>query len=180
MPLDRRQFFRRLIPGDKTTEQRLARYETLEAYVRNRLLPYDFSLSEAQERELMESVRAFLEPLSNKELFSVDVQARLEQLAEPQIQAWRLLTDVSGRASRIHEVRCAASGYVGAFLTVQAGTAIIDQLQHNYGVDDPNELEPLLKRQIEIWIEDVDDRLIEQYDVASVQELVFAQLRSWC
>jgi len=43
-----------------------------------------------------------------------------------------------------------------------------------------NELEDLLKRQIESWIQDVDDRLIQQYDVVSVQELVFAQLRSWC
>jgi hypothetical protein len=180
MPLDRRQFFRRFIPGDKTSDQRMARYDTLETYARTSLLPYDFSLTEAQERELMAAVRELLEKTSNKELFLPDVRVRVEEIVESKVQLWRLQTDATGRAERNREVRLAAPQYVGTFLTVQANTPIIEQLQHNYDIYDLKELEELLKRQIESWIQDVDDRLIQQYDVVSVQELVFAQLRSWC
>ena len=128
----------------------------------------------------MSDVRALLEKMPNKELFSDEVNAVLGQAVEPKIQSWRLQTDVTGRAERLQDIRRAAPDYVAAFMSVQAGTAIIDQLLQNYGLYDMNELEEQLKRQIESWIQDVDDRLIQQYDVVSVQELVFAQLRSWC
>src|SRR4051794_20059696 len=98
MALDRRQFFRRFLPGDKTSDQRAGRYDSLETYVRTRLLPYDFTLSEAQEHELIAAVRALLEKMPNKDLFSPDVRVRVEEVVESKIQPWRMQTDVTGRA----------------------------------------------------------------------------------
>ena len=43
--------------------------ETLETYVRTQLLPYDFRLTEEQERELMSAVRSVLEKTTDDELF---------------------------------------------------------------------------------------------------------------
>src|ERR1051326_5667855 len=71
MALSRRQFFRSLVPGDPQSPKRLARYETLETYVRTQLLPYDFELTEDQERELLAEIRGVLEKTPNNDLFEV-------------------------------------------------------------------------------------------------------------
>src|SRR5215471_12972251 len=180
MALSRRQFFRSLMPGDPNSPQRLARYQSLETYVRTQLLPYDFELTEAQERELMAEVRAILEKTSNDNLFAHHIRGQLEQLVEAKIQPWRSQSDIEALAERIREIRQAAPDYVTTFLEIHAGTPVIEQLKQMYGIYDLPELEKSLKRQVEIWISETNDRLLSHYDVVSVQDLVFAQLRSWC
>ena len=180
MALSRRQFFRRFWSSGNASPERLARYDALETYVRTQLLPYDFTLTEEQERELIAAVREVLEKTSNEELFSNIVRGRIGEIVEARIQPWRRQSDSGGRTERLREVRIAAPDYVSTFLNVQADTPIVEQLKQTYEIQDLGELEALLKRQIETWIADADDRLIQQYDVISVQDLVFAQLRSWC
>ena len=181
MALSRRQFFRRLWkPGDDPTPQRLARYQDLETYTRTQLLPYDFPLTPDQERELIAAVRDVLDKASNDELFSNLIRARIEEVVDAKTQPWRLEDNAGVRAQQLREMRNAAPDYVHAFLTLNAGEPIVDQLMHNYGTADISELETILKDQIRTCIEETNDRLLQQYDIISVQDLVFAQLRSWC
>jgi hypothetical protein len=181
MSLDRRQFFRRIwSPAEKRLARRAERYEALETYVRTRLLPYDFTLDEEQERSLLAAVRGELESLPDDELFSYTAHTRVEAVVDRTLQPWRHQSHLSGREERLREVRAAAPDYVTAFLNTDTESPVIEQMKQNYGIDDIDELGRLLRSQIETWINDVDDRLVLQYDVVSVQELVFAQLRSWC
>src|SRR5215471_14585910 len=105
MALSRRQFFRSLMPGDPNSPQRLARYQTLETHVRTQLLPYDFELTEDQERELLAEVRSVLEKTSNDDLFAHHIRGRLEEIVEAKIQPWRKQSDVDALADRLREIR---------------------------------------------------------------------------
>src|ERR1044071_3753839 len=90
MALSRRQFFRRLAhPSQKTRDEREARYQLMQEYVRNSVLPYDFSLTSEQEAELLAAVRADLETASDEELFSAIVRFRVEETADRKIRLWR-------------------------------------------------------------------------------------------
>src|SRR5262245_54035335 len=120
MGLDRRQFFRRLIPGDKSSPRRLARYRDLETYARMQLLPYDFELNEDQEVELRAAINQVMVQASDDELFSNVIRGRLEEVVEKTIEPWRRQIDVEGRAKKMLEVRRAAPDYVSTFLTVHA------------------------------------------------------------
>ena len=181
MSLSRRQFFRRFWkPGDAPSPERLARYGVLETYARTQLLPYDFTLTNEQEHELLAAIRSVLEQTPHDDLFSHAIRHRIEQVVEAKLAPWRGQIDSEGQAERLLEVRRAAPDYVSEFLSVQASPATIDLLKETFAVDDPAELETLLKKQIELWIDEVNDHLVQQYDVVSVKDLVFAQLRSWC
>src|SRR5215467_2401745 len=121
MALSRRQFFRSLLPGDPQSPQRVARYEALETYVRTQLLPYDFELSDEQERELLAEVRSVLEKASNDDLFAYQIRGRLEEVVEAKLQPWRNKSDVDALADRLREIRQIAPDYVTTFLEVNAG-----------------------------------------------------------
>jgi hypothetical protein len=90
MSLSRRHFFRRLLrPGEKTLEERRARYELMDEYVRTTLLPYDFSLTPGQESELLATVRTALEETNDEELFSAILRFKVEEVADRKIRQWR-------------------------------------------------------------------------------------------
>jgi hypothetical protein len=180
MALSRRQFFRRFLGPDKENHQRLVRYEALEAHVRTRLLPYDFSLSEQQEVELFADVRAALESISNDELFTTAVPERLEEIVELKLQPWRAESWERFQSERIREIRESAPDYVTAFLTMQATVATIDKLKARFGAEDASALEAELRKRIQAWVASADDERILQYDIFTIKDLVFAQLRSWC
>src|SRR6185503_15436275 len=110
---------------------------------RTQLLPYDFELTEDQERQLIAAIHAAMDNAGNEDLFSIAMRGRIEEIVEKTIEPWRRQTDVEARAKRLQEVRRAAPDYVSAFLEVQAGTAIIDKLKEAYRTDDLTELESL-------------------------------------
>src|SRR5690242_12540574 len=90
MSLSRRQFFRRLVrPGQKTHEERMVRYDLMDAYVRTHLLPYDFSLSALQEADLFAFVRAELEETNDEELFSAILRFKVEEAVDRKVRFWR-------------------------------------------------------------------------------------------
>lgn len=181
MSLSRRQFFRRFWnPSEKTTAQRKQRYEVMETYVRTHLLPYDFSLSADQERELFADVRAAMEEASDEELFSVLIRYRIEEVVEARIVPWREESKLQQQSDRVKEIRESATDYVEHFFRFQATPATIDQLKERFGIDDTKRLEVELQSRIHDWIASVDDEQLLQYDVFTVKDLVFAQLRSWC
>jgi hypothetical protein len=90
MSLSRRQFFRRIVqPGQKSPEERQARYELMDEYVRTQLLPYDFSLTPDQETELLTTVRRDLEETNDEELFSAILRFKVEEVVDRKIRVWR-------------------------------------------------------------------------------------------
>jgi hypothetical protein len=181
MSLSRRQFFRRFIgSNEKTNAQRAARYEVMETYVRTHLLPYDFSLTADQEAELFSDVRAALEGSTDEELFSVVIRHIMEELVDHKLQPWREENRLRDQAERIREIREAAVDYVGAFLNVQASPTTVDQLRQRLAVQDPQTLEAELRNRIQSWLGGLEEDHLLQYDVFTVKDLVFAQLRSWC
>ncbi len=181
MALSRRQFFRRFWkPGDEPSPERLSRYEDLETYTRTQLLPYDFTLTPDQEAQLIAAVRSAMEKASNEELFSNIIRGRIEEVVDAKIQPWRERSQLAAQAGRLQEIRLAAPGYVPEFFALPENAAVIRQLKENYRIDDTAEIEKVLTDQIRLWLSETDDRLIAQYDLLTVRDLVFAQLRSWC
>jgi len=56
----------------------------------------------------------------------------------------------------------------------------VEQLKQELAIHDVTALEVELKKRIQEWILTVQDSELLQYDVVTVKDLVFAQLRSWC
>jgi hypothetical protein len=167
-------------PGDKSPEERQARYELMDAHVRTHLLPYDFSLTELQESELLEAVRAELQATNNEELFSAILRFKVEEVVDRKIRYWREEHYRTEQGQRLQEIRNAAGGYVGVFLDGQATPLAIEQLKARLKTDDLQALETQLTEQIQQWVVTVEDNELLQYDAVTVRDLVFAQLRSWC
>jgi hypothetical protein len=80
----------------------------------------------------------------------------------------------------MREIRNAAPDYVATFLNFQASPATLDKVKQRFETDDLHALELKLRDRISDWIDEVGDQKLKQYDIFSVKELVFAQLRSWC
>jgi hypothetical protein len=167
-------------PGQKSPEERRSRYDLMDTYVRTHLLPYDFALTAEQETELLTSVRSTLEETSDEELFSSILRFKVEEVADKKLRRWRNENQLKEQAIRLREVRDSAADYVSAFLRGQATPAVIEQLRVRFAIEDSGLLERELARQIREWIAAVDDSELLQYDVVTVKDLVFAQLRSWC
>jgi hypothetical protein len=199
MSLSRRQFFRRFVkPGEKTREERAVRYELMDTFVRTHLFPYDFALTADQEAELFASVRgalevtgdeeaalfasvrSALEETGDEELFSSILRFKVEEVVDRKIRQWRDENQLNEQSNRVTEIRHSAAVYVSTFLNGQATPAAIDQLKMRCGIQDAKALETELTSRIQHWIGSVDDSELLQYDVVSVKDLVFAQLRSWC
>jgi hypothetical protein len=181
MSFSRRQFFRRLVrPGEKTPQERRERYETMDAYVRTSLLPYDFSLTEEQEAELFAAVRADLEQTSDEELFSSILRFKVEEVADRKIRYWRDQNYLNEQLARVKEIRTAAPTYVAAFLHGQATAAAIDEFKARFELDDMKDLENVLTGRVQDWIQTVEEAELLQYNVVSVKDFVFNKLRSWC
>ena len=144
------------------------------------MLPYDFSLTSEQETELLSGVRSILDAAPDNTLFSTEIRAHIEELVEAKIEPWRNQVYSTARTERLREVRQTAPDYVSAFLTDSATSSLVETLKQTFRIDDLNELEAVLRRQIEDWINGCDDRLIDQCDVVTIKDVVFAQLRSWC
>jgi hypothetical protein len=181
MSLSRRQFFRRLArPGQKTLAERRERYELMDAYVRTHLLPYDFSLTADQESELFAAVRSDLEETNDEELFSAILRFKVEEVVDRKIRLWREQNQLKEQLNRLHEIRQSAPDYVSTFLNGQATPVAIEQLKTRLGTEDLKALEAALRTRIHEWIVTLDDSELLQYDVVTVKDRVFEQLRSWC
>jgi hypothetical protein len=181
MSLSRRQFFRRFLnPLEKSREERAARYQAMEDYARTQLLPYDFSLTEEQETELFSTLRVALEQTGDEELFSAIIRFKVDEVVDAKIRPWREDSETKNRIDRLNEIRNSAADYVSTFLSFQATPAAIEQLKYRVGIPDSKGLEEELRKRIEEWVEAVDDERLLQYDVFTVKDLVFGQLRSWC
>jgi len=181
MSLSRRQFFRRLVkPGEKTREEREARYELMDTYVRTSLLPYDFALTADQEAEMFAAVRSAVEETNDEELFSSILRFKVEEAVDRKIRPWREASQLKEQLNRLREIRASAADYVSVFLNGQATPVAVEQLKQAFGTQDAKTLESELKDRIRRWIANVEDSELLQYDVVTVKDLVFAQLRSWC
>jgi hypothetical protein len=179
--LSRRQFFRRLVkPGEKTRDERSARYEAMAAYVRTNLLPYDFGLTEAQEAELFAAVRSALEETGDEELFSAIIRFKVDEVVDSKIRPWREASYLDEEGGKLRELRRIAVDYVNLFLNGQGSPTTIEQLQQKLAISDIQALEFELRNRIQEWVHTVDDSELLKYDVVTVKDLVFDQLRSWC
>ena len=120
------------------------------------------------------------EETSDEELFSAILRFKVEEVADTKIRCWRSENQQKEQIIRLKEVRDSAADYVSAFLNGQATPAAIEQLRVRFAIGDSRLLEGELAKQIREWIVGVDDSELLQYDVVTVKDLVFAQLRSWC
>lgn len=150
------------------------------SYVRTSLLPYDFSLTEAQESELFAAVRAALAETGDEELFSATIRYKIDQVVDSKIRPWREASYMDDEGTRLRELRRIAVDYVNLFLNGQGSPTTIEQLQRELAIHDISTLEVTLRKLIQEWIQTVPDSDLLKYDVVTVKDLVFDQLRSWC
>jgi len=183
MELSRRHFFRRLwSTGDRTPEERLARYTAMESWARTQLLPYDFTLSEEQLSAMTAGVRFHLRATRDTELFAPTVCIKLQKICDGMIENWRRehYQKLDEEAARAEQNRTSAQGQVRAFLNERASPDQINALRARFGVQDLTALEARLESEIQSWINGQTHEELLRYDVNSLQEHVFAQLLSWC
>jgi hypothetical protein len=152
----------------------------MDTYVRTHLLPYDFALTAAQEAELFASVRSALEETNDEELFSAILRFKVEEVVDGKIRTWREQSQANENLNRLKEIRNSAADYVSTFLNGQATPAAVEQLKLRFGTPDAKDLDAELRTRVQDWIATVEDSELLQYDVVTVKDLVFAQLRSWC
>jgi hypothetical protein len=152
----------------------------MDAYVRTNLLPYDFSLTAAQEAELFATVRRALEETGDEELFSAIIRFKVDEVVDSKIRPWREASELDEQGNRLRELRRIAVDYVSLFLNGQGSPTTVEQLKQHFAIHDATALEIELRRRIQEWVHTVDDSDLVRYDVVTVKDLVFAQLRSWC
>jgi hypothetical protein len=147
----------------------------MKSYVGAILIPFDFSLTAEQSSEVFAIADTALREASDEDLFSDAIRIRLDRLIEPRIRVWHreLLTHVE-------DVRHSALDYVTEFLGSEASSEQVRQLMLRFSIDDPESLDGEVKSQIRMWIENLDNEIVRQYDVVTVKDLVFGELRSWC
>lgn len=152
----------------------------MDAYVRTNLLPYDFSLTATQEAELFATVRRALEETGDEELFSAIIRFKVDEVVDSKIRPWREASELDEQSNRLRELRRIAVDYVNLFLNGQGSPSTVEQLKQQFAINDISALEIELRRRIQEWVHTVDDSDLVRYDVVTVKDLVFAQLRSWC
>jgi hypothetical protein len=152
----------------------------MDAYVRTNLLPYDFSLNAEQEAELFAAVRKALEETADEELFSATIRFKVDEVVDTKIRLWREASYLDEERSRLRELRRIAVDYVNVFLNGQGSPTAVEQLKQELAIHDIQALEVELRERIQEWIRTVEDSELLKYDVVTVKDLVFAQLRSWC
>ena len=183
MELSRRHFFRRLwSTGDRTPEERLARYGVLESFARTQLLPYDFALSDEQISALTAGVRFHLKATRDTELFAPEICVKLQRIVDAMVEPWRQehFSKLEADANRADQNRSAAGGHVAEFLYVRASAEQVDSLRARFGITDLQSLDLRLEAEIKSWINGQTNEELLQYDLNSIREHVFAQLLSWC
>jgi hypothetical protein len=152
----------------------------MDAYVRTNLLPYDFSLTAEQEAELFATVRKALEDTGDEELFSAIIRYKVDEVVDSKIRPWREASYLDEERNRLRELRRIAVDYVTVFLNGQGSPTAVEQLKQELAIHDIQALEVELRKRIQEWIRTVEDSELLRYDVVTVKDLVFAQLRSWC
>jgi hypothetical protein len=125
-------------------------------------------------------VRTALEETGDEELFSEILRFKVDEVVDSKIRPWREASYLDEEGTRLRELRRIAVDYVNLFLNGQGSPTAIEQLQQELAIYDLPALEAELRKRIQEWIGTVDDRELLQYDVVTVKDLVFAQLRSWC
>jgi len=183
MELSRRHFFRRLwSTGDRTPEERQARYAVLESFVRTQLLPYDFTLTDSQLGAMMAGVRFHLKATRDNELFAPEICVKLQKIVDSMTEPWRQehFLKLEAELTRASENREAALRHIAEFLKSRATPPQIKALRSRFSVADLPALEARLETEIHSWINGVTNEEVLRYDENSIQELVFAQLLSWC
>jgi len=143
-------------------------------------LPYDFGLTEAQEAELFAAVRAALEETGDEELFSAIIRFKVDEVVDSKIRPWREASYLDEEGGKLRELRRIAVDYVNLFLNGQGSPTTIEQLQQELSIDNIPDLEAELRKRIQEWIQTVEDSELLKFDVVTVKDLVFDQLRSWC
>ena len=174
MPLNRRQFFRSFWSPQKTLAQRQEQYRIMKSYVGAILIPFDFSLTPEQTSQVFSIADAALQSASDEDLFSDAIRIRLDQLIEPHIRTW-----YNELLEHVEEIRQCAPDHVTAFLR-EASTEEVEALMKRLGITDWDALDTELRNQIRSWISGFDNENVRKYDVLSVKDLVFTELRSWC
>jgi len=183
MELSRRHFFRRLwSTGDRTPEERQARYAVLESFARTQLLPYDFTLTESQLGVMTAGVRFHLKATRDSELFAPEICVKLQKIVDSMTEPWRQehFLMLEAELTRASQNREAAIRHIASFLHHSASAKQISALRHRFGVSDLPALEARLETEIHSWINGITNEEVLRYDEDSIQELVFAQLLSWC
>ena len=183
MELSRRHFFRRLwSTGERTQEERLARYNALESFARTQLLPYDFTLSDEQLSAMSAGVRFHLKATRDNELFAPEICVKLQKIVDTMTEPWRQehFLKLEAESYRAEQNRTAALGHVASFLNDRATSSQIDALRARFGVHDPKAIEARLETEIHSWVNGQTNEELLRYDEHSIREQVFAQLLSWC
>jgi hypothetical protein len=174
MSISRRGFFRQFLPGDQGEKDKGHRLAAIENYLYSNLLPYDFTLTDMQLDQLNGDIHAAAEALGDEDMNSPTVQQAMNRLTETRIQPWR------ADHWRAEELRQVGMTYVSEYLTREATPEDLQQLRNRFNVQYPTSTEEEVERQASAWLNNLSDARLLEYDVTSIRELVFSEIRSWC
>ncbi len=146
MEMSRRQFFRGLTGKDRAA--------AVDAYVRNNLLPYDFSLTHEQIEHLLEAVRSEFAKGKGTE-FSSEERQRMAAIAQELIRGWR------EEHWNADEKRRDAILLVREFIQTKAAPDALEQRAVS-------------------WLYKLPNARLASLNPEELKELVFSQMSAWC
>ncbi len=126
----------------------------------------------------MDRVEAYLDEISDEELFSIAPMGRLEEVVGTAIDEWRRQSP-EARQRRIHTVRQAALEAVPAFFDQSTPEERL-RLEERFPTEEGESLESILQRKIWEWADELGEDDLLALDPTRIREPVFTQLRSWC
>jgi hypothetical protein len=146
MEMSRRQFFRGLRGKDRAA--------AVDAYVRDNLLPYDFSITDEQVEHLLRVARSALAGGEGSH-FSSEERQRMAAIAQETIAAWR------EEYLKAEEKRREAVIFVREFIQTKGAPASLEGTAVS-------------------WLYKLPDARLAALNAAELKELVFSQMAAWC
>lgn len=173
MSISRRQFFRGFA-GPTPEQLRERRTRLVENFVRTNLLPYDFALTAEQTDEALAAAVAGVDLAGIDDVIPAPLRMQIRDIVDEKIERWR------SEYIRAEEVRREALPLVAEFLSMEASPDDRERLRQRFHIPYHAVLEDELERQVHAWLGGLSNVFLANSDPASIRELVFSELRSWC
>ena len=174
MSISRREFFRGFTPKVSSSRSKLDRASAIDAYVRTHLLPYDFSLTDDEVKQVLETVCSGMNTESDETELNDGERRHMMDLAE---QVIRPLRDQFWQAE---EARRSALVFVREFLKLEATPEDLQKIRDRFQIPYLTNLEDEIERHVTSWLHGLPNARLAGLEGVSLRELVVSELKSWC
>ena len=131
----------------------------------------------------IDSLEADKLPADLKAKSKDELRAELTERAKKREQAQKEINDLAKQRDeylKAEDLRRDALSLVSEFLSLEATPEDHEKLRQRFHIPYPAVLEEEIERQVRAWLGGLSNAFLAGCDSASIRELVFSELRSWC